>query len=163
MALKAQPAPLTQTFSIPWRWDPALDTEREDYAQAFKNAMETLDFTELIKPGEKPTMFVVRCLPGSVVRDLMSLDLEPLQRLSLAFRLALTRIDNLDIPAAPPAVQKIERKLDTRYPQLGKMVEQTVADYLDAVAAKYRPEFGGIVNEIGDEVMRRSLNLGPLS
>lgn len=159
MALKTQPSPLTQTFSLAWRWDPALDTDREDFEQAFKSARETCDFSGLIKPGEQPTMFVMRAIPGSVVRELMSLDLEVLQSLALAFRIGLVRIDNLDIPSAP----KVERAIDHRYPQLGKMVTSDLADFLDALAAAYRPGFGGILNDIGNEVMRRSLSLSPLS
>jgi len=156
--------PLTESFSLPWRHDPAFDSERfespEAYARAYETACETQRWDELLRPGERATLFVFRPLKGHAMRALMPQGRGSgitTQMCALAFRLALMRVDNFEIPDAP----KLDRASDRDFPELGPMVRVEFVDYLDALCVAAGHPFGSIVNELGAEVITRCVVPSP--
>lgn len=151
--------PLTDSFSLPWRWDPALDSERfetpEEYQTAYATACETLDFSSITKPGDTPSLFVFRPLKGSQMRCLLeesSGQIGP-SVCALAFRLTLVRVDNFEMPDG----LKLDRATAADHPELGPMIKPAVVDYFDALAVAAGRDFGSIVTELGGRVMERCL------
>lgn len=148
--------PLTDSFALAWEFDDAFDRDREDFDHAYQVAVETLDFASLCKPGEKPTLFRFRPMSGERARAFQDLELGQAQKLALAFRMMLVKIENFDAPELPP----LEPKVDPQYKQLGKLVNPALVDYLDALAVAAGQPFGSIVTSLGALAALRSLGLG---
>lgn len=104
---------------------------------------ETGDYGPILKSGETPTWFHFRVIPGSLMREfqnaLMSEEVSNFKIPSLAFRLSITKIENLD-------GLKIETEDDQSY---GKIAKASLVDSLDMISP-------GIVNELGNYALNRS-------
>lgn len=105
---------------------------------------ETGDYAPILLKGETPTWFHFRVIPGTLMREfqngLMSEEVKNFKIPSLAFRLAITKIENLD-------GIKIETEDDPSY---GKIAKASIVDSLDMINA-------GIVNELGEFALNRSV------
>ncbi len=129
----------------------------EAFERAWARAVETRQWDELKRPGATPTVFWCRQLP----RFRAFLDyandernhVGPLQRAELAFRLAVTRIDN------PPVGLKVEHveHVDARGAPtgLGKVLSEDTVDALDLCAP-------GIVVSLGTSIFLARLEPPPL-
>ena len=104
---------------------------------------ETGDYAQILKNGEVPTWFHFRVIPGSLMREfqnnLMAEEVVNFGIPSLAFRLAITKIENLD-------GIKIEKEDDPAY---GTIAKASLVDSLDMISP-------GIVNELGNFALNRS-------
>ena len=145
--------PLTDSFSLVWRHDPAIDREKfateEEFDKAYQTAVDTLDFAPLLKEGEAPTWFKFKPIPASRMAELSEsrpeLDEGRLttKGASLAFRMALaSEPGDLKLDGMP----KWGRSTDQQYPSLGALVSIAWCDFLDACA-----------NEMGHAPMTQSL------
>ena len=119
---------LSDQFALVWARDPALDVDRLDaehaedptkpnFADAYKRACETQDWSPLLKPGEKATVFRFRLLTGRIgdrVKDMArSGEAGPNEVLGIAFRVALVSIDGWGSP-----LPKFSRVKDAEYTHL---------------------------------------------
>src|SRR5690349_19872189 len=79
--------------------DNATDEQRVEHARLWEVARETGNLGELLIPGSKPTKFVMRPLPGSLMRKItdryMSDRMGAAEVNALALRCALVSIENL--------------------------------------------------------------------
>lgn len=155
MALTA--LPVTDSFALAWEHDPALDRERKNFEHEYQIAVETLDWDRLCIPGQKPTLFHFRPMRDSVTRNLIDMGIGNLTGVSLAFRICLTRIENLD--GAP----KIERRRDGAYPKLGDMASEDIVEFLRPISLGAGQPSGAIVTALGMLAMNRCLGLSPKS
>lgn len=105
---------------------------------------ETGDYAPILKKDEAPTWFHFRVIPGTLMREfqngLMAEEVTNFKIPSLAFRLAITKIENLD-------GVKIEMEDDAAY---GRIAKASIVDSLDMINA-------GIVNELGEFALNRSV------
>ena len=135
--------PLSDTLTIVWRGDPALDRERldaehaedkaaieagdttvvlrPDFDDAYQRAYETQAWDPLVKPGEKATVFTFRLLVGvhgQRLRDMAhSGAVGPSEATGLAFRMGITAVLGWP-PRFPPFARAHDKKMNT----LGEML-----------------------------------------
>lgn len=152
---------LTNGWSQPYPFDPAMDRERfeteEDYLKAYAQCAERLDFASLIKPGKTPALFHFEPVSASWVRKLRDVATDDTNRYWLVFRAALTRVDHA------PELPAIERRTDADYPTLGPLVTRKAMDVLDVVSSEFqRPPFD-VPTSLGIYVLNRSLGPSPKS
>jgi len=159
--------PLSDSFTIVWKNDPALDPARldqehaddpqkPDFADAYKRALETQDWSPLLKGTESPTVFTFRLLVGTTgkrIRDMVgSGAIGNIEGLGVVFRMAC-----IGIAGWGPPLPQFKRDNDRQYPQLGEMLSaecyaalcKCVGDQLDV--------------DLASIVLNRSSNLLPLS
>lgn len=151
--------PITDSFRLVWRHDTALDHKREDFENAYRVAIETLDWEPLLIPGEQPTYFHFRLVDQDTMRRLADSPIGPHQTLALVFRLALCRIENA------PGCPEFKRKRDVEFGKLGEMAEPSVVDYLDRACVAYslatKEEKGSVVLELAGFVAARCSGVSP--
>lgn len=61
--LVARTATLVDDYAFAWEGDPAFDRDTPDFADKYRRWLETQDvqlYEEIVKPGEKPTVFMLR-------------------------------------------------------------------------------------------------------
>jgi hypothetical protein len=151
--------PLSDTFSLPWSGDSAIDSSVEDFDDKFRQCRETLNFSPLIKPGETPTMFVFKAIRGPEMEALRATskngEFSPTEAI-LAFRMALIRVDNAD------GFPKLVKVSDGANRELGLMVADSFMRFLDAQATEHWGNaFNGVASELGTGVFLRSISPSP--
>lgn len=127
-------------------WQKAIDEIVTANRALFERAMETGEWAAITKPGETPTVFRVRIVPGStwaayerILRDDKLGDREAQQ---LAFRLAVTTIDNA--PGVPLAkAEHVDRRGVAT--GLGVILTAATVDAIDTVSRKIVAEVGTLV------------------
>jgi hypothetical protein len=152
-----QPPSAQHNFDIIWSGDDALDRPGSDASPEakaefdckFEQARLTGDWAGVLKPGQLPTRFEVRHIPGSLLRELFADDHPGVIMAAYALRLGLVAVrpvDGFDL--------KLEK--DPKHPAYGKIAAASVVDWLDANAP-------GCVNELGLAILERSQGLSPKS
>lgn len=148
---------LQHNYDVFWSRDPAFvqladdatDEQREEHARKWKIARQTGKYDDLLIPGGNPTKFVIRPIPGRVVRKmvdrLLGEDMGPLEHTALAFRVALVDVTNL-------GNEKVKLVDSDDY---GKIADAEIADLLDRCAP-------GCVNEVGSYAWERATSIDPL-
>ncbi len=157
--------PLADQFTLVSIDDPALDRERldaehaadptkSDFADAFKRAGETQDWSPLLKPNERATVFHFRPLVGKFGQRLQDMvgsgAVGYLEGSGLAFRMAVTQIEGWG-----PPLPKFERKRDPEFTQLGDMFST------ECFAALCERTGNALVVALGMAVINRSQHLSP--
>lgn len=151
--------PLTETFRIPYQWDPAIDRssftadgalDEKAFDAAYERCVETLDFSPILLPGKDPTWFVFRALKGSETRRLFDTALGQATLPWLTFRVALQRVDNL-------SELKVATAVDHRFPDFGKIVTLETMDALEDVSRACDRGLGELVTSLGTHVFARSM------
>lgn len=155
-------APQTDSFTLVWEKDSALDRARldsehaadeskPDFGTAYVAALDTLDFTPLLREGATPTLFKFRPIVGMDLLSLLDNSAGDLVKHAVAFRMAIREIRNL------PGLELVERKADQRFRDLGQMMT-------DACFEKFCLEAGGTLCAVnlGQLVLQRSMALSPL-
>lgn len=82
------------------KWLKAKAAGEAEFARRYEVATETGQWSELLLDGKQPTVFRVRQIPMTAwdaFRRLWSTSLGDLEAATLAFRLGVTRIDNLNL------------------------------------------------------------------
>lgn len=137
-----------------WSRDPAFiqlpdnATEAQGAAHALKwrVARETGNFGELLVEGASPTKFVMRPIPGNIIRKLIDKcsagQLGDLELAALAFRCALVEVSNF----GDTKIKHVNTE------DFGRIASQSIVDELDEVAK-------GAVNELGSEAIQRATGL----
>lgn len=134
--------------------DNATDEQKTAYVDAWQRARETGEHTPLLAEGHalaEATKFVLRQLPGSIVRQLSDLRAKVGESVfrQLVIRLALVSIVN------GPEAGKPGYHEDANLRSLGKMAPLTVVDALDSISY-------AIVNELAILAWVRALDVSPL-
>ena len=144
---------LSQGFELVWSGDPALDREATDFANSLRVASERGDYAPVVKAGASVTVFVFRPLRGMRLRGLLdrASQVGAATASALAFRMGLTAIKNAS--GEWPAVKVAT---DGAFHELGAMAGDDVVSALDDVNPL-------IVQELGAEVINRSMSPRPLS
>jgi hypothetical protein len=149
--------PLSDSFALAWEHDPAFDRTSDTFAHDYEVACETLDWAKLCHSGKQPTLFHFRPLSGMPTRRLIDADIGHMERVALAFRMALTRVENGE------GLPDLKRAVDSQHAELGPMANLELVDYLDALPVAVGAPFGHIVTSLGGMAINRSLNLAPRS
>jgi hypothetical protein len=153
--------PLSDGFALAWEYDPAFDRKESggevdpDFAHAYRTAIETLDWSAMCQPGKAPTLFHFRPLTGMPLRRLLDMDAGNMAKSSLAFRMALSRIENGE------GLPEVKRAVDPHYPELGPMASVELAELLDSLPVAIGAPFGHLINSLGGVAFNRSLNISP--
>lgn len=165
---------LTQSSTWVWSEDPALDapaldaTEdvRKEWARKLDVARDTGQWDGLVKAGHKLTKFTLRIVPALLWRkliDSMGGELGVREANSLAVRLALTAVSDLDgFDGRPFVVDQHLKHLDG----YGKVAGPDVLDLLDAYlrhAREENPDARDPIDEMADAIARRQSGIRPLS
>ena len=124
----------------------ADEATRAAFAHRLDVARRTGDYTDVLLEGRVPTKFLLRHIPGDTLRKLYddANRLGHLEVASLAFRLALVDVSNLD-------GLRVRHEDHERY---GRIAAADVVSVLDSVS----PE---IVNEVGLYALKRSQGIDP--
>lgn len=170
-----------QSYSLVYSRDPALDwpvrvepSDEEgdkawkarlaDWHQKLSVARSTGDWSPLLKPGQKPTIFHFRQVPGDVWGALQRVmdGLSHLERCALMIRAALVRFED----GFPD--HKIERAehVDTngKPTGIGQIVTVATTNLLDAIESPaHLIDRGDIILEVGFLAWKRRKSLDPLS
>lgn len=155
------PPSLTREYTWIWGKDPALDAPsdkapkkaRDEWAERLRVARETCQYEGLIKPGQTPTRFTVRHIPGSQWRALV----DGFQggrfggaiAAALTVRLGLRSISNLSTEDGDVKVTHGEIESG-----LGEGAKQDVIDLLD----RFSPD---IVTDLANYLTERQVAPGP--
>jgi len=125
--------------------DDATDADRSAYGAAVERCRETGDWNELLEPGQVPTKFRLRPIPGNVARVLRDLlqHRGAAEMASLYFRAALEGVENL----ASREYVKAKRVNVPGIP--GEIADIDIANQLDAANPL-------IVSELGALILRRA-------
>lgn len=153
MALHVRP--LSEGFALAYAYDPAFDIDRPDHIEGYKRALDTLDFSPLVKNGQPASMFHFRALALSELRALHALGRDVLMPW-LAFRLCLQRVDNCT------GLEQLQRAPDPEYPSLGSMVSLRQTNLIDAVPLALGRVAGELITDLGHAVIARSATPSPL-
>lgn len=158
-----KPRSLTRETTWIWSQDPALDAPpadapeaaQEAWALRLKVARDTNQWDGVIKPGEKPTRFSVRIIPGTHWRALLDSfaagKIGPSSIAAMSVRLALRSVADLTDAEGRAIVVEF-----ADISGFGPCAKQKVVDVLDSYSA-------GIVLELADFVAERQNQPGPLS
>lgn len=165
---------LSAGFSLVWENDPALDRPRRDafdlgddgdaafakaeaaFANKLRVAEETGNYGAVLKPGERPTLFSFELIRGKHLHRLQGLrrssgqKVEGLELCVLAFRMALTGVDNYD--GAPST----DKAIDPDFPDLGPMLPDQAVRQIESDAGHWL-----ITAQLGDRVYARSVTPRP--
>ena len=177
-----KPPSLVAEYDLVYSGDPALDApphpERahgisdDDHVEALKafyssevwqawlarlrvaqNAGTEAAWSAVLKPGEKPTRFVMRQVPGTVWRKVLDQintgKLDEATGAALVFRTAIVGIRDL-------GVDGVDVTMETDAVLRERIAARSVVDKLDAIHP-------AIVSELGNVVWRRMNNPDPLS
>lgn len=121
----------------------ALRLKCADDLRKFEVSRETGDYSKIIKPGETPTWFHIRIIPGTLMRllhgEMTTEAASGLALPSIALRIALVKIENMDGVSVSFRDEK----------PYGRIASTDVIDSLDACSAS-------IVNEVGNFALSRS-------
>lgn len=135
---------VADTFELVWADDPALNKEDPEFAGKLERAQDgTASWTECCLPGQQPTVFVARALPGSIRREMQTLfngtalGLE--KDAALVFSLSIKEIRNL-----PGVVVAFGKHPSTGWP----ILQDAVINALDRVSP-------AIVTEVGWQAFSR--------
>ena len=127
-------------------WAEARDAVVASNRALHDRAMETGDWAAITRPGETPTVFHVRNVPGAQWAAFERLvKIEPLgdrERSSLAFRLAVIGIDNAD---GIPLMKTEHTDRQGRRSGLGEILTAATTDALDRVTKVIVMELGALV------------------
>ena len=147
-------------------YDKAVKQAKADYDKAvhivfdkaYNNAVETLDFAPLLKPGDAPTVFKMRPIAASKMAELHEatpgLDEGRLtgKSATLAFRMSLMSEPNdLGIDGMP----KWSKGSDRDFPTLGALVSIAWCDHLDSFATE--AGYASITQSLGALAILRSM------
>lgn len=137
-----------------WSADPAFvqlpenatDAQILEHANKWRVARETGNFGELLVEGAQPTKFVMRPIPGNVMRKLIDQcaagKLGDYELAALAFRIVLVDVSNF----GDTKVKFVNTE------DYGRIASQHIVDELDACAP-------GSVTELGLVAIQRGNNL----
>jgi hypothetical protein len=149
--------PLTGSFPLAYKYDPAFDTELPDFDDQYKRCLITLDWSTITKPGQRPTMLWFRPIRGGEMRRFIS-RLDGMRAALFAVRLALERVDE-----GGPEFAKIERVIDGDYPEFGLVLSEKQTELLEDASYHLGRTRGELINMIGGQVLARSTQLSPPS
>lgn len=128
---------------------PADPKDREERDRKLAVARETGDWSEIVVPGATPARFKMLPLKGNVYREICdSLESKRVgsrRMFQVAFRCAIQGV-------VDPGLDVTIKTEDTE--RFGKVATADVADYFDRIDI-------GIVDELGNEAMRRARDLSP--
>jgi hypothetical protein len=117
--------------------DEKVEEARDEHERTWARCIETGRWDELRLPGKQPTSFVCRPIPGATWRAFLDHVRNPdneigdFQRASLAFRLAVIRVENF---APGFKVERVEHKNKRGEPSgLGLVLDEKVTDVLDNI------------------------------
>ncbi len=161
--------PQTDRITLAWSGDPAFDVKRYEvkgkwtkesrtrWADAWRIAVETLDFAPLAKAGERPTYFHFRPLPEEARRHLVERYFGTIGLVGTmaVIRLCLIGVD--DWPAEAPKLSPESRRVDPKLPELDPLLDPEVVQFLADLgrAAQGTRPLAPLIDELGDEVMKR--------
>jgi hypothetical protein len=160
--------PLTDSFALPYKYDPAFDTDgshhtqpgakkkKWNYEAEFARCLVTLDFAPITRPGLQPTLFVFRPLRLHEVRRFRDRNAGSAIAPWLIFRLCLESVEN-----GGSDLDKLERSIDGEYPDVGMLLGLKQTEALDDVPRLHGRPVGELITQLGDEVFRRSTQLSP--
>lgn len=167
---------LTRESTWVWSEDPALDAPapdaaedvRKEWARRLETARDTGQWDGLVKAGHKLTKFTLRIVPALLWRkliDSMGGELGVREANSLAVRLALTAVSDLDGFDGRPYV--IDQNQNMKHLDgYGKVASPDVLDLLDAylrAARETNPDAKDPIDEMADAIARRQSGIRPLS
>lgn len=149
MAIHLPPS-LQHRHALVWSGDPALavpgpsatEADRQAWPSRLETARETGKWSDVIRGGEAPTIFLVKPIPGTRLRELA--DDVAAGRIGAAmlcatcFRVGIKAIENPDM--------KVEVEADRRF---GEIAKESLVDDLDSVHP-------GIVAELGMLLFNRA-------
>jgi hypothetical protein len=126
---------------------------KKAYANKLKVAHETGDWSALQREGAQPTKFVMKPVPGTILRKIVDRlgmpaiagGLGPSEMLAILVRLAIVSIENLGF------AHSIEKVKDE---QFGQLASTKTTDMLDSIDLS-------IVTELGKEIRRRAGGSSP--
>lgn len=166
------PPSIATDYRLVSQFDPALETpvrradEKDDewekrgaaWAETLNRARETGVWDALLKPGQQPTFFRVRQIPGPIFRtlDRVIAPLAMAERCALIVRVALIGIEN----GPPDHKIEIGEHVDllNRPTGLGQVVTEKTIDVLDRVPIPGE-HAGALVNELGTVIYDRRSRL----
>lgn len=146
VALPSEPAESLRDRVAAWKQDTAAILARN--AELYDRALETGDWSPILKPGETPTKFRVRQIPGSVRRvlDRVWAGTEWREQVLFAFRLAV--IDIIDGPIGSKIELSEHVGIDGKPTGLGPALPVEVCDALDRITL-------AIINDLGILIMQQ--------
>jgi hypothetical protein len=160
-----QPPSTTHAYDDFWSDDPAIvpaplapadnadeeakakhRTALDEHVRKLERARETGNWDEVKVPGEHPTLFSLRPIPGQAMRAIESKlgrgELDWLTAPPLAFRAAIVKISNPTV-----AIKTVHTKSDD-FAEYGPIATVDVTNYLDAID-------GSIVTELGTRILQK--------
>lgn len=164
MALR--PPSLSKLYDTFYSGDPALlqladgadEETRKSYESTIRVARETGQIGPLVVPGEMPTIFKLRAIPGELYREMMDrlrgVRVGPGRLNAMLFRAAVRGVANLRDPdGVEIAVELVPNPIaDLR--EHGLIASPEIVDYLDALDVR-------IVTELGELALERAMHIAP--
>lgn len=159
MTFPFQHRPQTDSIRLAWSGDPAFEPERfviaegkdagkpdpAAWREAWRVAVETLDFAPLCKPGQTPTYLSFRPLADMTRRRLLERYHDTLGQLAWA---AVVRATLVSIDGWPKDAPPLQPVTDPALAELGPILTEEVINFLGAIAP-------GAVNELAQAVIAR--------
>jgi hypothetical protein len=154
-----RPPSLQKTFDLVWSGDPALnapvrgdadsdaawEATSAEWRERLRTARELGEWGDLIRPGQVPTRFTVKPVPGTINRllqdDVAAGRLGHNELFAWMVRVTLVSIADMGVPF------KIENERHERY---GRVAKDALIDFLDDINPT-------IVIEIGATVASRAV------
>jgi hypothetical protein len=149
--------PLTDSFALAWKHDPALASDLPDFAEQYQRAIETLDFAPLTREGQRPTLFHLKALRGVALEALRASakgELGPTEAIT-AFRASLVRLEHAD------GLPELTWTTDHERRDLGRLVSVEWMAMLDAIGTEFGHPFNSIALQLGMAVLQRSITPSP--
>ena len=155
---------LVREYTWIWSGDPALDAppdhadakQKKAWAKKLENAQDYGTWDALLKPGQKPTRFTLRIVPGSLWRELgdgyRAGRFGDASVNALTVRLALKGISDLTTDENGNSTEVSVEFAEMG--ALGSIAKQEIVDVLDAFSPM-------IVNELANYIAKRQAAPSP--